>query len=190
MLADGLAALHPLFRIGKRFLICGARHSGECGTHRRVGGGERAAEHQLVGFGTDHHIAARNPDLVKKYFALVQGPLAELVERLAPGDPRQIKRYEGDPTASHPLRWIDREIGGGVSRDRPVRHPRRLLSVDYVAVTVQPRDHTAADLGIAKLLAAERQSVGPVRGSVIAQQPISDASLSSTNGLTYSSISF
>lgn len=73
---------------------------------------------------------ARDADVVEEDLPLVQGALTQLVQRLAPGDSRQVERDDSHARPRHTHRRLNAEEDQGVSGYRTVGYPGRLLAAN------------------------------------------------------------
>ena len=85
-------------------------------------------------------MGTRHADGVEKDLALRQRPLAELLQWLAARHARGVKVDQEHAAARGSVAVVDRRVQRCRLRNRPVRHPRRLLAVDDVLVPVAPGD--------------------------------------------------
>ena len=132
--------------VGQALFEGGAGEAGEGGAHAAVGAGEDEVAHHRVALLGHEDVVGRDAHFVEEDLALVEGALAELVQRLALAHARKVKRHERD-RAARPVASVQVHVQHGVGRDRSVGHPRRLLPADDPVVALLLAPEVEPDTG-------------------------------------------
>lgn len=81
-----------------------------------------------------HHGLFGNPDIFKKYLALVQRTLPDFIQRLTAGDPREIQPNNRQALPLHSLGRIQSNMKYRVGGNGAITNPGGLLAVNNVLI--------------------------------------------------------